>query len=486
MMTSRFASVRWKAWLVILGGVLIHITLGSRYTFGNLTSYITSYLRERTPSEGIRYKDTTSIFLLLITCYGATVPLGGVLDERVGPRLVSITGCWLASLGVFLTYFSIQDSFYSVLLTYGLIFGIGSGIAYIPALVCAMKWMPEKKGLVNGLITGGHGIAAVIWNPIETEYINPDNLSPNSSLKEEPTEKYFAEAAVLDRVPSCFLILGITFACIQFFGVLLLFDPPIDEPKSKEPSQEDEKHLTDADGGEPLQIGGEYNTFAVQEGDSDKEMDTEEERDLVDEKWTGLDIPPFEVYTETSFWILWSTHLITVLGIVFIMALYKAYGQTMINDDYFLSLTGSISAVFNGGGRIFWGCMADKFSYKGSTLAMCGSMIVFLLTLDVVSRSGGQYAYLVWICLINISMSGTFSLIPTATARAFGAKHVGANYGLVYSSQIITGPLGALLATTLTDRIGWFGMFILLATFYLGAFIITLLFNVKTRKGENI
>ncbi|XP_033106179.1 uncharacterized protein LOC117108311 [Anneissia japonica] len=360
MMSSRFENVRWKGWLVVLGGILIHITLGSRYTFGNLTSYITSYLRERTPSESIRYKDTTSIFLLLITCYGATVPLGGVLDERLGPRLVSIIGCWVASIGVFTTYFSIQDSFYSVLLTYGLIFGIGSGIAYIPALACAMKWMPEKKGLVNGLVTGGHGIAAVIWNPIETEYINPHNLSPNTSLKEEPTERYFAEASVLDRVPSCFLLLGISFAIIQFIGVLLLFDPS--EPS--EPCVEDEKHLTKSDG-EPLQAGGEYKTFEI-EGETSEgvEDDTEQEQGLVDEKWTGLDIPPLEVYTETAFWILWSTHLITVLGIVFIMALYKAYGQTMINDDYFLSLTGSVSAIFNGVGRIFWGCMADRYSYK--------------------------------------------------------------------------------------------------------------------------
>ena len=48
----------------------------------------------------------------------------------------------------------------------------------------------------------------------------------------------------------------------------------------------------------------------------------------------------------------------------FIGALYKAFGQTFIHDDFFLALIGSISSVFNAGGRIVWGVLTDRTSFK--------------------------------------------------------------------------------------------------------------------------
>ena len=49
--------------------------------------------------------------------------------------------------------------------------------------------------------------------------------------------------------------------------------------------------------------------------------------------------------------------------------------------------------------------------------------------------------------------------------RSFGLNHVGMNYGLVFTSQAITAPVGVLLSSTLSDIIGWFGMFIMTAAF---------------------
>lgn len=44
----------------------------------------------------------------------------------------------------------------------------------------------------------------------------------------------------------------------------------------------------------------------------------------------------------------------------------KSFGLTFISDDYFLALVGSFSSIFNAAGRIFWGHMADKFSFQVS------------------------------------------------------------------------------------------------------------------------
>ena len=45
-------------------------------------------------------------------------------------------------------------------------------------------------------------------------------------------------------------------------------------------------------------------------------------------------------------------------------AMYKAYGQTYISDDHLLSVVGAVAAVFNAGGRVFWGKLSDAYGYR--------------------------------------------------------------------------------------------------------------------------
>lgn len=52
-----------------------------------------------------------------------------------------------------------------------------------------------------------------------------------------------------------------------------------------------------------------------------------------------------------EFWTLWFTFFLNTQAITYINSMYKAYGQTFINDDHFLSLVGAIAAIFNATGR---------------------------------------------------------------------------------------------------------------------------------------
>ena len=40
-------------------------------------------------------------------------------------------------------------------------------------------WFPESPGLVSGLIIGGFGLGALLFDNISTLIINPDNLNTN-------------------------------------------------------------------------------------------------------------------------------------------------------------------------------------------------------------------------------------------------------------------------------------------------------------------
>ena len=39
---------------------------------------------------------------------------------------------------------------------------------------------------------------------------------------------------------------------------------------------------------------------------------------------------------------------------------YKAFGQSFIADDHFLSLVGAVSSIFNCSGRLFYGFFMDR------------------------------------------------------------------------------------------------------------------------------
>ena len=41
-----------------------------------------------------------------------------------------------------------------------------------------MKWFPGRTGLTGSVCIAGFGFGAVIWIPLETAFVNPDNVAP--------------------------------------------------------------------------------------------------------------------------------------------------------------------------------------------------------------------------------------------------------------------------------------------------------------------
>ena len=51
-------------------------------------------------------------------------------------------------------------------------FGLGTALAYAPPLSVAMRWFPRQKGLVNGVIVGGFGLGAFVFNQVRFEALS--------------------------------------------------------------------------------------------------------------------------------------------------------------------------------------------------------------------------------------------------------------------------------------------------------------------------
>lgn len=39
------------------------------------------------------------------------------------------------------------------------------------------QWFPNKKGLMGSIVGAGSGFGSIIWIPLQTAYVNPDNVA---------------------------------------------------------------------------------------------------------------------------------------------------------------------------------------------------------------------------------------------------------------------------------------------------------------------
>ncbi|XP_022101918.1 uncharacterized protein LOC110985293 isoform X2 [Acanthaster planci] len=434
--------------------------------------------------EPYTHSEASLIFALMLVGQGLSMWIGGYLERKLGVRVAVLIGGWTMSLGVLLSFFTIKHSFTLMALTYGVLQGIGIGIAYAPPLVCAMNWMPKRKGLVNGLVVAGFGGGAFFFDQIQTAFINPQNLDANVSLPNYPDEKYFQEHSLLQRVPTSFLLCGGCYALLQLIGCLLMSGPP----DSNNLKSQDQKCLISKPEHQNLNSASAASDTCSSDGeDSSHDIPPKPTATLLelDDKSSGLNLTTKEIVKTRAFWTLWATFLANGQTIVFISTLYKAYGLSFISDDRLLSLVGSVSAIFNASGRLFWGYIADVYSYQVAMTSLCCCMSALMLSF-IATPQGGEVMFFIWICFIFFTFSGNFSLFPTVTARSFGVNYVGTNYGLLFTSQAITGPVGVLLSSTLSDIIGWFGMFTMIAAFAFFGAILTVTFNMKRLNGSAI
>ncbi len=155
-------------WVIAIAAVFMQIALGAVYGWSVfLNSVIADYHADK-PSANLT-------FTITIIALGITAGFGGFLQARFGPRAIATAGGILYGLGVFLAGFT-APNIGLLYFTYGIIGGIGLGLAYIVPLAMLIKWFPDRRGFITGLAVAGFGLGATVMSPIATELIKPTNL----------------------------------------------------------------------------------------------------------------------------------------------------------------------------------------------------------------------------------------------------------------------------------------------------------------------
>lgn len=459
MNLKRLLNLTWrtKSYLTIFGTSLIYFAMGLYFAAGNTGVYLTSYLIYRSNSD---MKLDDAIWFLSAAGFSALLlPLGGWLGNKLGVRAVCLIGGLLQSCGIFATYYALDTTFLIVVIVYGGSFLVSLALCYTSPLVNVCKWHPNHRGLVSGIGSASMAVAPTLFTPLITSIVNPDNLPANQ-------DGLFDDPGILDRTKSSTIVQGTITLTLFVIGVLLTF-PAEDKP---EVEKEDGGQDLSKDYFENFEKSPVSLTKYVNSKDLDKSFSGEAKQTCFTIQTSkiipepiDLSIEPKFAFKTIEFWLLSLKVMMSELIFIYLLFMYKPYGQNFIQDDYFLSAVGAACAISNTLGRFFMGHFKDKLGYRAISIPLGATTVIFIALIPF-TRYLNKIFYGIAVVMAVGSVGSQYALMPSAAQDSFGDRYASINIGFVYMSTVVATVSSALLSQNLTSIIGWDGMIYLIAT----------------------
>ncbi|WP_029319108.1 L-lactate MFS transporter [Butyrivibrio sp. AE3004] len=157
-----------RRWFILLACCLINLCLGSIYAWSVFSSAMTEYLNT-TVGLNLGPGDMAIVYTIANSVGPITMISGGWFNDHIGPKLVIMIGGIMWGAGMFFSGFATSVPF--LIVTYGLIGGLGLGMAYGSTISTCVKYFPDKRGLIGGITTAVYGASSVILPPIVTKIV---------------------------------------------------------------------------------------------------------------------------------------------------------------------------------------------------------------------------------------------------------------------------------------------------------------------------
>jgi MFS transporter, OFA family, oxalate/formate antiporter len=159
-------------WVLLIFCMIINLCLGAIYSWSVFVTPMVNYFG--TLGQKVTATEAQWPFSVFLAFFAIAMPLTGKYITKYGPRKVAIVGGILCGLGWLLA--SLATNIFVLFVTYGLIGGLGVGIAYGCPVNVATKWFPDKRGLAVGLALFGFGFSAFITGNLANMFINSGGI----------------------------------------------------------------------------------------------------------------------------------------------------------------------------------------------------------------------------------------------------------------------------------------------------------------------
>jgi MFS family permease len=379
-------------WLFVLLGTIIMLCLGSVYSWSVFVNPLTNHFTGM--GQTVSASEVLLPFSIFLAVFAIAMVFSGKYIEKIGPRKMTMAGGVICGLGWLLA--SMAGSVQMLYPTYGIIGGLGVGIAYGCPVAVSARWFPDKRGLAVGLTVLGFGFSAFFTANIATYLIGAFD------------------------VMSTFRFFGIAFIIIIALCSLPLTFPPAGYKPAgwTPPAPKPGAHVT---------------------------CDFLREQMIKTPAFLGL-------------WLCYFIGCIA--GLMAIGISKPVGTEIVQIETGLASFLVGFFAIFNGGGRPIFGTLTDKLTPRNAAMVSFVLIILASLMMMTMAGPGTDYIYIVAFALLWMCLGGWLAIAPTATATFFGTGDYPRNYGVVflaYGAGAIVGPqLAGFIKTASGSYMGVF------------------------------
>ncbi|KAK9687807.1 hypothetical protein K7432_014637 [Basidiobolus ranarum] len=149
-----------RGWLVVAGGLLIHVVIfGIQNTFGIFQEYYTNVIFSKSSPASISLIGTLGAGILAFL-----TSITGNLADRFGYKTTINLGAVIIAGGLVCASFCTEV--WQLILTQGVIYGVGASLCYPPAISAPPQWFFKRRGLATGIAVSGSGVGGLILSPV--------------------------------------------------------------------------------------------------------------------------------------------------------------------------------------------------------------------------------------------------------------------------------------------------------------------------------
>lgn len=161
--------------MILIAAVIMQMCLGATYSWNVFVAPLKA-------TSGLEQGPVQLPLSIFYVAFPLTVLFSPWLVRSLGPRRCSLIGAFLFGGGWLLASLGRSD-FGVVVVSIGVLAGIGVGFAYLVPISTCILWFPEKKGLVTGIAVAGFGGGAALVSRFSGYLIESRGLSPYGAFR---------------------------------------------------------------------------------------------------------------------------------------------------------------------------------------------------------------------------------------------------------------------------------------------------------------
>ena len=376
-----------KKWFIAITGTFTHLLLGTVYAWSFFQTPITEF-------TGWNNTQTAWAFSLSIFMLGITAAWAGNKMSVYDPRKLAMIGGALYALGYLISGFALANqSLFLLYLGFGIIGGMGLGLAYVTPVATVSAWFTQKQGLATGMVVMGFGFGALVMSkflaPVFLK-ISGGNLS---------TTFYYVGAVMVVLIP-----------------VLASF---LQLPKVKKQQETKQEKISIAKYIKTKPFITVWLIFMINivAGMIFISFQSPLLQDLLKRQ-----MPVDTNFSDAN-----------------VVASLAMAGATLI----------AISSIFNGLGRFAWGTVSDKIGRMQTfRILLALQALIFVLLIFVNS----PIVFSVFVCIVLLCYGGGFGVLPSLTKDMYGDKLMSSLYGALLTAWGVGGIIGPQIVAFMKDN----------------------------------